>query len=125
MGYKQSSILYSFVDTSLYLQSELRYTRIIIFPAAILAAILEIKQVFILILFIFELYDLHFTAFVFVSKSRVEITWIRIFGGHLGRHFEKYATFVIDFYIFELYVLHFIYVNTSFVLLSESRTEEH
>jgi len=33
---------------------------------------------------------------------------IVIFGGHLGRHLEKYVTDLDDFYIFILYDLHFI-----------------
>ena len=61
-------------------------------------------------------------SFVFFSKNSAKITSDSNF---LDCHLEKYATFVIDFYIFELYVLHFICVDTSCVLLSESRAEIH
>ena len=63
--------------------------------------------------------------FVFVSERRAEIHHFQFFGGHLGRHLSKYATVIIDFYIFILYKIHFIWIETSFVFLSESRAEIH
>ena len=74
--------------------------------------------------YIFKLYVLHIiwldTSFVSAYERRAEIHVFQIFGGHLHRHLGKYATVNIAFWIFELYVLHFIWIDISFVFVSES-----
>ena len=57
---------------------------------------------------------------------RGELTYtIVTFGGHLGRHLEKYATDVIDLYIFILYDLHYIWIKTLFVSVYERKAYIH